>query len=289
QHLQSICEFLKRVPIKISRETKFIIMNVTLVLRAVIICAKITSTWPSNINLNFFIRILKNFQWFLSLLNAIGLFIPLLLGAYHYRNEPTKLMKVLSETTALTIVLFNLILCKWQENNLRVLLAEVISFVKTIKDDNEIIFHNWVNRYLSLWIFGVVLFAQAAIVFSFGPFVTSDLLPATTWYPFEIKPFTMRHYLFFIQQVIAIFQTGLGITTDITISFLLCYLSAKLNILDIQIKSSRELKELNYCINEHENCIRFYKLLTHTARFMLLKSNFLMTMTIIFGAVPLLS
>lgn len=135
-------------------------------------------------------------------------------------------------------------------------MAEVISFVKTIKDDNEIILYNWVNRYLSMWIFGVILFAQAAIFFSFGPFFTSDLLPATTWYPFEIKPFTKRHYFLFIQQVIAIFQTGLGITTDITISFLLCYLSAKLEILDVQIRSSRELEELNYCINEHENCIR---------------------------------
>ncbi|KAK0077060.1 hypothetical protein PV326_010330 [Microctonus aethiopoides] len=234
-------------------------MNVTLVLRAIIFCAKITSTWPSNFDSNFSVRIFKNFQWFVSLLNAIGLFIPLLLGAYHYRNESVKLMKVLSETTALTIILFNFILCKWQENNLRVLLAEVISFVKTVKGDNEIILHNWVNRYLSMWIFGVVLFAQAAIFFSFGPFVTSDLLPATS------------------------------ITTDITISFLLCYLSAKLEILDVQIKSSRELEELNYCINEHENCIRFFKLLTHTARFMLLKSNLLMAMTIIFGAIPLIS
>ncbi|KAK0158657.1 hypothetical protein PV328_009633 [Microctonus aethiopoides] len=264
-------------------------MNVTLVLRAIIFCAKITSTWPSNFDSNFSVRIFKNFQWFVSLLNAIGLFIPLLLGAYHYRNESVKLMKVLSETTALTIILFNFILCKWQEKNLRVLLAEVISFVKTVKGDNEIILHNWVNRYLSMWIFGVVLFAQAAIFFSFGPFVTSDLLPATSWYPFEIKPFRKRHYFIFIQQVIAIFQTGLGITTDITISFLLCYLSAKLEILDVQIKSSRELEELNYCINEHENCIRFFKLLTHTARFMLLKSNLLMAMTIIFGAIPLIS
>lgn len=95
-------------------------MNVTLVLRAIIICAKITSTWPSNFDLNFFVRIFKDFQWFLSLLNAIGLFIPLLLGVHHYRNESIKLMKVLSETTALTIILFNLILCKWQENHLRV-------------------------------------------------------------------------------------------------------------------------------------------------------------------------
>lgn len=83
-----------------------------------------------------------------------------------------------------------------------------------------------------------------------------QILPADTWYPFDIKPFTTRHYVIYIQQILAILQTGLGITVDFTVALLLSYSSTRLEILSQKLEEVSCNEELKICIIEHQNCIR---------------------------------
>nr|WGO81835.1 olfactory receptor 172 [Microplitis mediator] len=258
------------------------------VIRILMIFGKLTSTWPPDPNSNKFSKMAKEFLWTIFFLNVIGLLIPLFLGAYYNRREIILMMKSLSELTALGDVFFNLLLCKIQRRQLFALLKEIADYVKTIKGNEKVVFRKYVSRYFPFCTFVGLSYFQTAIAFSCGPLFMKQILPADTWYPFGIKPFTTRHYIIYIQQILAILQTGMGITVDFMVALLLSYSSTKLELLSNKLQDVKNNEELKICIYEHQNCIRFVRQLCQSVKFIILKSNATMAMAVIFGAIPLI-
>lgn len=91
-----------------------------LIIRVVTALGKITSTWPCDPHAKNYKKVIKELRWFISLINVVGLLVPLALAAYYNRHSPVLMMKTLSELTALGDVFFNLIICKLQQNRLQV-------------------------------------------------------------------------------------------------------------------------------------------------------------------------
>ncbi|KAG8034959.1 hypothetical protein G9C98_008035 [Cotesia typhae] len=252
------------------------------------ILGRLTSTWPPDPKITRVSKSAREFLWGIFFLNVIALLVPLMLCAYFNRKEIISMMKSLSELTALGDVFFNLLICKVQRRQLYILLTEISDYIKLSKRNEKVIFQKYVSRYFSFCAFVGLSYFQTAIAFSCGPIFMKQILPADTWYPFDIKPFTTRHYVIYIQQILAILQTGLGITVDFTVALLLSYSSTRLEILSQKLEEVSCNEELKICIIEHQNCIRFVKQLSQSVKYIILKSNATMAMAVIFGAIPLI-
>lgn len=90
------------------------------VLRVLEICGTFTSTWPPESTAKKREIVFRDIGWVLAILNILGSMVPLVLGAWHSENDVIRLMKALSELTALMEVLFNLILCRIERSRLQV-------------------------------------------------------------------------------------------------------------------------------------------------------------------------
>lgn len=140
---------------------------------------------------------------------------------------------------------------------LQILLNEVDDFIKTAKPNEKKILHKYINRYFYFCVFVGISFFQTAIAFSLGPLVTTSIVPADTWYIFSFETFSIVHLLIYIQQMLAIAQTGLSITVDFMVALLLTYVATRIEILNVEFNSVVDKKTLNYCIKKHHHFIEY--------------------------------
>jgi len=84
------------------------------------ICGTFTSTWPPESMAGKREIFLRDLGWILAILNVLGSIPPLILGAWYSGDDIIRVMKALSELTALMEVLFNLILCRIRRSQLQV-------------------------------------------------------------------------------------------------------------------------------------------------------------------------
>lgn len=83
------------------------------------ICGTFTCTWPPESTAGKREIFLRDLGWILAILNVLGSLPLLILGAC-YSEDVIQMMKALSELTALTEVLFNLIFCRIERSRLQV-------------------------------------------------------------------------------------------------------------------------------------------------------------------------
>ncbi|KAK0158663.1 hypothetical protein PV328_009639 [Microctonus aethiopoides] len=260
-----------------------------LVLRLMTIFGKTTSTWPTDFNPKIFkVKKIEKLKWLLSFLNVICLLLPLIFGVYYNSNNSAVMMKTLSELTALGDVFINLIICKIQEKRLQKLLSEVTKYAETVQGRDKIIFKKNINRYLPFCLVVGLSYFQTAVAFSLGPLFMFQILPADAWYPFQIELSSVIYYFIYLQQVLAILQTGMCITVDFMVAMLLCYASTKLEILSLDFQHISTDEQLSECIKKHQECIHFADEVRHAVKFIILKSNMTMAMAAIFGAFPII-
>lgn len=112
----------------------------------------------------------------------------------------------------------------------------------------------YINRYVTFHLFVGSSFISTAVLFSCIPIVTSQLLPADAWYPFSIEPLPIRAVLY-ATQVLAIFQTGLGIAVDLTVATMLWYSAVQFELLDKRVKQAMTAIELRECACRHQQLI----------------------------------
>lgn len=97
-----------------------VLIRIHQVLRVLEICGTFTSTWPPKSTAGKREIFLRDLGWTLATLNVLSSLPPLILGAWYSENDIIRMMKALSELTALMEVLFNLILCRIGRSRLQV-------------------------------------------------------------------------------------------------------------------------------------------------------------------------
>ena len=95
-------------------------LEVGSVVKFIEICGRLTSIWLLDPNAQIRERILTELMWWASILNIVGILLPLILAVYHYRLQLGPFMKSFSELTAVIGVVLNLILCRNQRHRLQV-------------------------------------------------------------------------------------------------------------------------------------------------------------------------
>lgn len=81
---------------------------------------KVIAIWPLKLDATRTEILIDRIKWSLAFLNASGLLLPLMLGAYYYRSDSITMTKTLSELTALCEVFINLIQCRMKKKYFQV-------------------------------------------------------------------------------------------------------------------------------------------------------------------------
>jgi len=92
------------------------------VLRILQICGTFTSTWPPDFTIAKREIFFRDLSWIVAIINVLISVPPLIFCVWYSGKDIIRMMKALSELTALMEVLFNLILCKMERSRLQVCL-----------------------------------------------------------------------------------------------------------------------------------------------------------------------
>ncbi|XP_043288519.1 uncharacterized protein [Venturia canescens] len=200
----------------------------------------------------------------------------------------------MAELTALFEVFFNLIICKFQQSRLQCdwltlqgLLTKVTDDVMNADTEDELVYQKYVDRYFHAYVSVGSLFFFAAVTFSCGPLVMDVDLPADAWYPFSMDLQLVRLSVY-LSQVLAILQTGLSVTVDITVGMMCWYTSASIEILARRVSRVVSESDLSQCIIEHQRIINFARETNYAVRYLILKGNGTMKLSAVCGAFPLI-
>ena len=134
------------------------------------------------------------------------------------------------------------------------LLSEIMRYVESAKKSEKDVLQKYVDQYLHVFMFAGSTYLTVTVVFLCGPLIMETTLPADAWYPFSIDVFWIRCILHPL-QIFAILQTGLTIMVYYMIAMMLCYCTARLEMLGRKIKSVVSNYELRLCIEEHQKLI----------------------------------
>ncbi|XP_071642067.1 uncharacterized protein [Temnothorax longispinosus] len=251
------------------------------------ICGTFTSTWPPESTAGKREIFLRDLGWILGILNVLGSVPPLILGACYSGDDVIRMMKALSELTALMEVLFNLILCRIGRSRLQNLLAKLKDFLEHSESYERHIIQKYIDRYSNFSIFVGTSYILAAIAFSCGPLFLSIHLPMEAWYPFSIESIYTKVILY-VLQVFAILQTGFCITVDFMIAMFFWYPAARLEMLGQELQQISHKNQTKTCIQKHQEIISFVDDVRCAVQYLIFKSNITMASAVIFGAFPLI-
>ncbi|CAK9806580.1 Odorant receptor 49b [Anthophora plagiata] len=262
-------------------------VNIHHVLYILELAGRFTCTWPLSPNSGKRDVIFRNVRWGFTMLNVLLLFVSLILAIFHYRNDVTVLMKIISEMTALLEVLMDMVLCKMKSVQLQVLLGKIKAFLKVADVDEIRIIQGYVDRYKRF--FGTIAMGYiiTGITFSLAPLFSAQELPADGWIPFSMKPLGVYCIVYFV-QVYCILQTAFCISVDFMIALLISFTSAKLDILGMKLREAYDYGMLVSCVKEHQEIIGFVEDIKTTVETLLFKTNATMGSAVICGTFPLI-
>ncbi|XP_057329140.1 uncharacterized protein LOC130669989 [Microplitis mediator] len=230
-----------------------------LLLRTMKILGEISGIWPI-FDSKWLIRIIKELVWFVSIVNIALIIIPMVLRIHKdiYEDQPLNALHSLSALPVYSETFVNLIIWKYNKNQIQELLVEMFDYVKSVKGRDKNILSKSINHHLPLYIFVVVFCTIACVSHLCVPIFTPlRLLPSVAYYPFTIEPYTATYYLVYTQQAIAILQAALHHTVVPTIiAILLSYVTAKLRVLLLALKNVVNVDEFNNWIQQHRYCIQ---------------------------------
>ncbi|XP_012348104.1 uncharacterized protein LOC100871173 isoform X5 [Apis florea] len=213
-----------------------------------------TCTWPINPNDSKKYIIIRNILWTFTILNVIFLIISLMLAIFHFRSDIPKSMKTASEMTALLEVVLDLVLCKWNNTELQVLIEEVRSFLEIANEYEIKILQGYINRYKKFFSTVSMGYILPASSFILMPLFSAQELPAEGWLPFSIEPLGI-YCVVYVNHIYCILQTSFCIFVDFTIVILFSFPAAKLDVLRSKLRHVNNYDMLVSCIKEHQKIL----------------------------------
>ncbi|XP_031775499.1 uncharacterized protein LOC100871173 isoform X3 [Apis florea] len=263
-------------------------MNIRQVLYILELIGTFTCTWPINPNISKRRIIFRNILWVFSILNVILLMTSLMLAIVYFRSDILMSLKTASEMAALLEVVLDLILCKWNNSELQILIEEVKSYLEIANEYEIKILEGYINRYKKFFSTVSMGYISTAISFSLMPLFSAQELPADGWLPFSTEPFGI-YCIVYVNHVYCILQTAFCIFVDFTIVVLFSFPAAKLDVLRSKLRNVNNYDMLVSCIKEHQKIIRFVEDTKATVETLLFKTNVTMGSTVMCGAFPLLN
>ncbi|GAB1863724.1 hypothetical protein CAJAP_04803 [Camponotus japonicus] len=248
----------------------------------------LSSTSPKPISGRFY-NILRNIFWCLICGNFIFQLIGEILYIYHNQDDIIMVLKTILIAACVTDGLLNLILCHIQREQLQHLLEEIENYLQTANKNDINILQKHMNRYMLISAANILLLSCAGLIICFRPLVTNDRFPVDVWYPsFMDIPLTIRSFLIYVSQIFSGIECVLAFNTDITIATFICYFTARLEVLQHNLKNTKTKDFIHACIKEHQDIIKLVELTQATIQYLILKFNLTMGITVVCSFFPLI-
>nr|AZQ24907.1 odorant receptor [Aphidius gifuensis] len=244
-------------------------------------------TWPPRLGASKRTQFLFEVGWFISWLISILLVIPLGYAAYDQRKNTLNFTKSVCLAISCAQVVAKMLIAMCQRNRFQILINEMENFVKNSKNNDRKILVNYVKRVSVPMIVFNFLSISACVGVICGPLVLDQPFPTEAKYPFSVD----KHPVFdliFLHQAIAGFQCGSIGAIDCQVALLLWYMVARLDMLTFQLKNINKLSDLKNCVRTHQYLLWYIKELVQCARYFVLTSIIMTTLSIIFGGIHII-
>ncbi|KAK1123110.1 hypothetical protein K0M31_008743 [Melipona bicolor] len=203
-----------------------------------------TCIWPSDPNSSKKQIIFRNIRWLFAMLNLTLLMLSLTLALYYFRHDVSILMKSISEMTSVLEAIFDLILCRMNNDQLQVLIGKVKTFIEVANEHETKAMERYMDRYKQFLSITASAYIICSILFSLAPFFSAQELPADGWLPFSTESPGI-YCIVYINHVYCIYLTTFCIGVDFMIVILFSYSAAKLNILKVKLRHVNDFDVLN--------------------------------------------
>ncbi|XP_050455392.1 odorant receptor 30a-like [Cataglyphis hispanica] len=246
----------------------------------------LSSTSPKPISGKFNI-IFRTIVWCLTFGNLIFQLVGEMLFIYHNQDDSILVLKTIFVAACVSDGVLNLILCHIQKKRLQYLFEEIENYLQTADKNGINILQNHVNRYSLVLAANTFLLSCAGLIICLRPLITKDRFPVDVWYPsFMDTPF--RSFLIYVSQIFAGTECVLCFNTDISIAIFLCYSTARLEVLQHNLESTKTKDFIHACVKEHQDIIKFVELTQDTVQYLILKLNLTMGTAAVCSLFPLI-
>ncbi|XP_029038287.1 putative odorant receptor 85d [Osmia bicornis bicornis] len=181
-----------------------------------------------------------------------------------------------------------MIMCRSQQKQFQVLYFDMEEFCKRATPSERIVLQRYVDRYkyfhgvYTLWCFLTTVFVIS------GPLYSPQTFPTHAIYPFSVERQPLKCFIFFHQSLVG-FQVSSGMATDTQVALLLRYTAARFELLAMQLHAAKSGRELNACIKEHSELLRYTRKVCESVRFLVLATVATTTIAVIFGSLNLVT
>ncbi|THK32914.1 odorant receptor 50CTE, partial [Diachasma alloeum] len=214
----------------------------------------IAFSWPASSKTTRITKIILNMGWWISLIVAVAVGLPLITTAYKHRNNFIKFTESLSIAFCFVQIVVMMIIAKHHRHRLQYLIEQMETFVKNANPHEREVLENYVEREIPFYVRYYVFSLGAVLSYIFGPVVIDQPFPSIAEYPFPVDKHPV-YDLVFVLEVIGSIQCFCNISFICQLCLLLWYGIIQLEFLGKKIKQATSSKEFASCIRVHQHTL----------------------------------
>ncbi|XP_047366300.1 odorant receptor 67c-like [Vespa velutina] len=216
----------------------------------------LSACWPPSPKAKRSHIILFELSWYILFINTLFLLFPLINAIYENRNDSIGMTKSICLSCAVIQITFKMILCRLERSRLQSLLFDFENSCKIKTSREKAVFERYIDKCKYIHTLYTTLCYLTAIVIICSPLYTSQRFPTNAKYPFSVNYSPIREIIF-LHQTLAGLQASTGMCIDCLLAALLWYIGAKFEVLSKDIREFRNVEELNFCLNKHQEILRY--------------------------------
>nr|QNL14998.1 olfactory receptor 54 [Aulacocentrum confusum] len=263
-------------------------VDLTTALRYTQMSVFLACSWPPSKFKTNSQRFWFDLRWFIGLTVLLLLFVPLLNGAYIYRNNTVVFVKAVCMCSAIAQAIVKMSICRMKLSNLQMLHSDLDNYITKANVVERKILQVYVDR--SATFHGIVTLSMwlVCLAFIIEPIILSEPFPTDVVYPFPINH-SFIHITLYSQQVLALFVVASALSIDFQVALLLWFTAAKFEILGHYFEQVSNEIELVNCIKIHQKILQYANNISVTVRFIALVTIATTTVGLICGGIILIS
>ncbi|XP_051169496.1 putative odorant receptor 92a [Leptopilina boulardi] len=221
----------------------------------------------------------------LSFLSALCLLIPLCNSVYQDWSDRLIMTKSICLACPVLLVAMKILICRFQRHRFKILLQELIKFLKEANKPERKVIDYYVKKHVFLNLSLSITGFLTALIFVIGPFLLSTPLPTDAKYPFLINS-SFRRFIIYLHQSIVAFQVASTMVIDCLCASLLWFTAARFEILSQDFKNIQSESDVYLRIRQHQYLLIYAKTLRIAIRGLVFSTLLTATTAIVFASVP---
>ncbi|XP_043279323.1 odorant receptor 4-like [Venturia canescens] len=213
--------------------------------------------WPPRADSTNREKVKFELLWCLSLVSALGLFVPLLYSIYEYQSNSLILTKSVCFLGAVSGFIIKIIICKVHRKRIQALIKEMEEFLQETKPHERTVLERYVNKCSFLHTSITIINYMTTSVVILGPFLLPDdqRFPTPAVYPFSTENGPLM-YLVYAHQSFVGFQCSVGATIDCQAALFVWYVGARFEILIQEFQDVKDSQGFHESIRNHQKLLQ---------------------------------